>query len=332
MTRILLCSDDGEVINQLTSTIAKLAEATTQVAIEGKRVVLDDVLARDELKKSLLSVSFVKLEDSGFGGLVVAFEESEKMKKESEEVMNGMAELKRQREELEKMKADLEHREKLLKDSREPEDDVVEPPDVPQRKKIMVLDDSESDEEDSDGPSLFPVRSRRRVTLPPPRMSFDIIVQLFVTLSISGNQQMKQYDFFVRGKRFWVLSAFHTQQGVAGDMAVYETEEGELIVRGMVGCNTLQLPDHVFVAAENEEEFVELCPGHNYYDAEPSSGTTKGPRGVTSRLSTIGISNKKYTRVQMNLMVLAYVGLYGGQKQASRKKGRHLIIGYVCFS
>ena len=337
----MLCSEDGEVISKLTSTIERLAEATTKVAIEGKRVLLDDVLSRTEIKRSLLSVSFANIEDCGFGCLTVAVEENEKMKK----VADGMAELAKQREELDKMKADLEEREKLLKDTRKRDDDdeVVEPPHVPRRQRrrnnVLVLDDSDSDE-DSDHPLVFaPVRSRRRVITPrtpspPPRMSLDLIVKLFVTLSISGsgNTQMIHYDYFVNGNRFWVLSGFHRQQGVGGKFSVYETEEGAVIAKGMAGCHTLTLPHRVFVAAEEGATSVDLCPGERYFDAEPSSTVEDTPHSVKSLLTSISVSCRTYTCVRMNTMVLAYVGMYDREKAASRKGGRHLVIGYVWFS
>ena len=358
-TSVLVCSDDGEVINKLTSTIEKLAEATTAVAIEGKRAALQEVLTNNELKRSLLlCVSFVKIKDSGCGCLTVASEENEKIRKHAEAVKIGMAEVAKQREEVQKMKADLEKRERLMRDSSEVEDEVVElrpisrrrppvvhydsdgeaiePRDISRRKRRVVVDDLDGDAEDSDGPLLFaPVRSRRRIITPstpspPPRMCLDLIAQLFVMLSISGNeQQMLKYDFVVNGKKFWALSGFHRQQGVAGKLGVDETEDGGLVVRGIADCGTLVLPHHVFVAAEAGDEFVDLCPGQQYHDAEPNSFSEDPPRAVRSILSSIGISCATYTRVRMGIMVLAYIGLHDGQRK--RKGGRHLVIGYVWF-
>ena len=53
LTSVLVCSDDGELISNLTSTIKTLAEATTAVAIEGKRASLQDVFTHSELNRSL---------------------------------------------------------------------------------------------------------------------------------------------------------------------------------------------------------------------------------------------------------------------------------------
>ena len=206
-------------------------------------------------------------------------------------------------------------------------------------KRYVEREYCDSDE-DSDHPLVFaPVRSRRRVITPrtpspPPRMSLDLIVKLFVTLSISGsgNPQMIHYDFFVNGNRFWVLSGFHRQQGVGGKFAVYETEEGAVIAKGMAGCQTLSLPHRVFVAAEQGATSVDLCPGERYFNAEPSSGVNNKPHSVKSLLTSIGVSCRKYTCVRMNTMVLAYVGMYDREKAAGRKGGRHLVIGYVWFS